>query len=98
MTTIDVRCDGAPAGGWRCAVSLLDDGRPVSEHTVTVSPGDLGRLAPGADEPTVLVRASFEFLLEREPPTSILRTFQIDAIGRYFPEYESEIRQRLGAG
>jgi hypothetical protein len=42
-----------------------------------------------------LVRESFAFLLEREPPTSILPTFSLDVIGRYFPEYPTEIRRRL---
>jgi hypothetical protein len=42
-----------------------------------------------------LVRQSFAFLLEREPPTSILRSFSLDVIGRYFPEYPNEMRQRL---
>ena len=97
MTTIDVRCQGGPAEGWRCSVTLRDDRRAISEHAVTVGAGELRRLAPGADEPTALVRASFEFLLEREPPSSILRTFEIDVIARYFPVYESEIRRRLGA-
>ncbi len=40
-------------------------------------------------------RASFEFLLEREPATSILREFSLDVISRYFPGYPAEIRARL---
>jgi hypothetical protein len=43
-----------------------------------------------------LVRASFEFLLEREPATSILREFSLDVISRYFPGYPAEISARLG--
>jgi hypothetical protein len=37
------------------------------------------------------VRRSFDFLLEREPPSSILRTFDLAVIGRYFPEYGAEM-------
>jgi hypothetical protein len=33
------------------------------------------------------VQSSFEFLLEREPPSSILKTFELSVIERYFPEY-----------
>jgi hypothetical protein len=44
-----------------------------------------------------LVRASFEFLLEREPATSILSTFSLDVISQYFPSYPAEIRARLGS-
>ena len=36
-------------------------------------------------------------VLEREPRESILRQFDLAAIARYFPEYEREIRRRLGA-
>jgi hypothetical protein len=39
---------------------------------------------------------SFRFLLEREPNTSILPSFGLLLIGRYFPEYQQEIRARLG--
>jgi hypothetical protein len=49
-----------------------------------------GHVAPGE-----LVRASFEFLLEREPATSILREFSLDVISQYFPGYPAEIRARL---
>ena len=42
-----------------------------------------------------VVRASFEFLLEREPASSILSEFSLDVIGRYFPEYEDELPRRL---
>jgi hypothetical protein len=41
------------------------------------------------------VRRSFEFLLEREPKESILASFDLTVIARYFPEYESEIARRL---
>ena len=42
------------------------------------------------------MRRSFEFLLEREAKESILSRFDLPLIGRYFPEYEKEIRKRLG--
>jgi len=35
------------------------------------------------------------FLLEREPPTSILRTFSLEQIGDYFPDYRATIRRTL---
>jgi hypothetical protein len=82
VTRIDVRCEPADEG-WSCDVDL-----GVTQHQVRVSRADLDRLAPGATDPTDLVRRSFAFLLEREPPTSILRSFDLPVIGRYFPEYE----------
>ncbi len=39
-----------------------------------------------------LVRRSFKFLLEREPPQSILSRFGLSDIERYYPEYPRVIR------
>jgi hypothetical protein len=88
--TIEVTCRGA-AGGWTCRVEV-DDGLGSTIHEVSVAAADLDRLDPGARDPVDLVRRSFEFLLEREPRESILRQFDLPAIGRYFPEYERSIR------
>jgi hypothetical protein len=74
---------------------LSDDGRVLTRHQVRVGRSDLSRLAPGVTQPEEVVTSSFEFLLEREAATSILRSFHLMDIGRYFPEYESEITRRL---
>jgi hypothetical protein len=93
MTKLRVECRPGPAG-WSCDVTIGDDPAATS-HEVTVANDVLARLAPGASEPTRLVQASFEFLLEREPRESILRGFELPLIGRYFPEYEADVRGRL---
>jgi hypothetical protein len=46
----------------------------------------------GGGDVSDLVRRSFEFLLAREPNTSILREFDLSAIERYFPDFAREIR------
>jgi hypothetical protein len=81
----DVRCEPA-AGGWTCHVEVGGPGAPTT-HVVSVSTADLARLAPGAADPGDLVRRSFAFLLAREPKESILGSFDLTLIGRYFPEY-----------
>lgn len=86
---ISVGCGEEP-DGWICTVFVGDDpGRTT--HEVTVARDDLERLAPGAVEPSDLVRASFDFLLAREPRDSILRAFSLPVIGKYFPGYPAEI-------
>jgi len=95
MTT-DVRCDGDGVDGWLCTATVSDSGRTVSTHRVHVAPEDLERLAPGTEDPTALIEASFAFLLERESPEMILRSFELTDIGRYFPSYETDIRRRAG--
>jgi hypothetical protein len=93
MITIDVDCRPS-TDGWTCDVGIADDASR-SRHTVSVKAGDLARLDPAAIEPTDLVRRSFAFLLRREPKESILPSFDLTVISRYFPEYESEIGRRV---
>jgi hypothetical protein len=70
-------------------------GRTTTTHTVTVSPEYKQKLTGGKVPAEKLVEKSFEFLLERESNTSILRTFDLPAIQRYFPEYEKTIHTLL---
>jgi hypothetical protein len=79
------------ADGWTTTVVVSDPDGSSSRHEVTVTRAVLDRLAPGAGDPVDLVRRSFVFLLEREPKESILRSFDLPVIGRYFPDYERVI-------
>ena len=65
---------------------VVTQGKSKTTHDVTVTPEDVARYAPGAT-PERLLEASFEFLLEREPASSILSRFALPVIERYFPEY-----------
>jgi hypothetical protein len=69
--------------------------RTSTTHTVTVDPAYHEKLTGGHVSAENLVEKSFEFLLERESNTSILRAFDLPVIGRYFPEYENTIRDML---
>ncbi len=71
------------------------EGGSESSHQVTLNSKDCARLAGATAKPEELIRKSFEFLLEREPKESILSRFDLSVIGRYFPEYEGEIKKRL---
>ena len=73
----------------------VKEGRGESRHRVTLRKTDYERLSGGKLSPEALVTESFRFLLEREPKESILRSFDLTVIGRYFPEYEREIARRL---
>jgi hypothetical protein len=61
---------------------------------VTLSAADWERLRGGAESPEAFVRTCFEFLLEREPASEILRAFDIRQIATFFPEFETEIATR----
>ena len=67
----------------------------VTSHIVTVPREDYLTLTDGQVSYEELLQTSFEFLLEREPNTSILREFDIMIIQSYFPDYERVIKSRL---
>lgn len=67
----------------------------TTKHIVNLDPAYYQKLTGGRAAPETLVEKSFEFLLEREPNTSILSRFDLPVINRYFPEYETSIRGRL---
>jgi hypothetical protein len=91
MTDIAVTCDRA-GDGWTCAAQVTASDGSRTSHEVRVTQADLERFDPGASGPVDLVRRSFDFLLAREPRESILRSFDLPVIARYFPEYERAIR------
>jgi hypothetical protein len=74
----------------------VDEGGSQTTHDVTVTPQDITRYAPEASAPQLL-KASFEFLLEREPKEAILSRFALPVIERYFPEYPRKIRQLVAS-
>ena len=66
----------------------------MTSHEVTMTPEDIARYAPGST-PERLLQASFEFLLEREPASSIMSRFALPVIERYFPEYPRVISEMV---
>ena len=65
----------------------------TTTHTVTVSDQSLTDLTDNKVTKTQLLGFSFKFLLEREPNTSILSSFDIKVISKYFSDYEDEVRR-----
>jgi hypothetical protein len=82
-------------GRYEFQVTVQDE-RSSTQHRVSLSKADYERLVGNSGaSPEKLVSASFRFLLQRESKESILRSFDLTVIGRYFPEYEREIQRRL---
>jgi len=85
-----------PMGPGEYGVQVVE-GDVTTSHRVRVPPGMVEDLGLGDVDADVLVRESFEFLLEREPATSILREFALDDIARYFGDYYEELPRRVTA-
>jgi hypothetical protein len=76
--------------GWLAHVTVTAPSNTT--HVVRVSRAELERY--GGGDVNELLRRSFEFLLDRESNTSILREFDLGTIERYFPEYAAAMRRR----
>ncbi len=77
------------ADGWVFLVSVIEN-KEKTEHTVSITKDVFERLKAGR-EPEDLVRDSFIFLLNREPKESILNSFDVLDISKYFSEFEEKI-------
>ena len=63
----------------------------ITKHVVSVTDQMLLNLTKNKISKEELLNFSFNFLLEREPNTSILSKFDIIVISKCFPEYISKV-------
>ncbi len=87
MSTI-IEVEKTSAGGKTEFQVTVTEGAGQTTHRVSMSPLTYKKLSRGAVSEERLVQAAFEFLLDREPKESILRSFDLTVISRYFPEFE----------
>ena len=66
---------------------------PTTTQTVTVTDQNFTDLTDDNATKTQLSEFSFKFLLEKEPNTSILSSFDINVISKYFSDYKGEVRR-----
>jgi len=71
------------------------DASTKTVHQVTIPGGYYEILSGSRISKEDLIRKSFEFLLERESNTMIMRKFELTVISKYFPEYESVIKEKI---
>jgi len=91
MPGIDVK---DKSGSFEVTVS---EGDSQTTHQVSVPDGLYQKLTGGKISKADCVKASFRFLLEREPKESILGRFDLPVISRYFPEFEKEFSRYISA-
>ena len=64
-----------------------------TSHNVTLTDDIHQNLTNGKVSKKELIEFSFKFLLERESNTSILSSFELSMISRYFPEYIKTVKE-----
>lgn len=73
----------------------VEEGNEVTGHKVRLPRSFLDDLLLTEVDEELIVRETFDFLLEREPATSILPEFSLVDVSRYFPEFPEELQRRL---
>ena len=63
----------------------------ITKHVVSVTDDMLFKLTKNKISKEELLNFSFNFLLERESNTSILTSFDLTVISKYFPEYTKKV-------
>ncbi len=80
-------------GGWEFKI-VVEEESSRTKHRVRMEKDFYENLETEIG-PEEVVQNSFEFLLEREAKEMILSEFNITVIGKYFPEFEEEIKKRI---
>lgn len=65
----------------------------TTKHLVTVTDQSHSNLTKNNITKVRLLDLSFKFLLDKEQNTSILSSFDINVISKYFSDYRGEVRQ-----
>jgi hypothetical protein len=74
---------------------IIRVGKRETHHHVTSARDTCERLRMSTYTPEQCIEAAFRFLLDREPQESILQSFDITVISRYFSEFERELPRYL---
>src|SRR6204780_2364074 len=88
MSEPSVSVTPCPGSGFTFDV-IVHDARGESRHRVTIEANEAERWAKLGAEPSPCVEAVMLFLLDREPKESILSTFDMRVVRRYFPEFDN---------
>ena len=73
----------------------VEEGNEITGHKVRLPQAFLDDLLLAGVDEELIVRETIDFLLEREPATSILPEFSLEDVSRYFPEFPEELQRRL---
>ncbi len=94
MATVEIGIETECSNHWSYEVQVVE-GQVRHDFRVTLGWSDYDLWSRGRVAPERVVKAAFEFLLEREPVSSILPKFDCSIIRRYFSEVDRELPKLL---
>ena len=95
MWKIRINKEGETLESWKYSVEVGTDSLTY-EYKVELNKAYYKEVTNEKITPLLFIEHSFFFLLDQEPPSSILRDFNIKEIRSYFPEYEKAMQAMLG--
>lgn len=90
MPTIEIGTETEGRNQWSYEVRVVDGGQRF-DYRVSLNWSDYDLWCHGRVAPERVVRAAFNFLLSKEPASSILPKFDCSVIRRYFAEVDREL-------
>ncbi len=94
MASIEIGTETEGTNNWSYQVDVRDEDETY-EYKVTLSWSDYDLWSHGRVAPEKVVRAAFEFLLDREPAGDILSQFDCSVIRRFFPDVDAELPRMI---
>lgn len=92
--TITVR-EASHEPQWTFDVTVTDHDGSATTHRVTMTKKEYDDLTNTAVTPHETIETAFRFLLDHEQKESILKTFSLSTISRYFPEFPVQFHAYL---
>ena len=80
---------------WRQSNLFDSREQAVLDYAEAMTRQTYEQLTAGKHTPERCLEAAFQFLLDHEPKESILASFDVTLISRYFPEFERELTRYL---
>lgn len=96
MPHIEIVTETEGTNSWSYHVRVRSDGTD-HDFRVSLSWADYDLWCHGRVAPQNVVRAAFEFLLDREAVTAILPRFDCALIRRYFPEIDRQLPRMVSS-
>lgn len=90
--SIDTETEGPDK--WTYDICVTESKR-THRYTVTLSWSDYDLWSHGRVRPEKVVRAAFEFLLQKKSTSNITTKFDCSLIRRYFPEVDQELSKMV---
>ncbi|HET7673850.1 MAG TPA: hypothetical protein VFK11_05060 [Candidatus Saccharimonadales bacterium] len=91
----NIKVSELPAQG--LADFVFDVGFGKYRYRVSFSAEYFRKLTGGKATASELVKKTFEFLLKREGPESILKQFELQRVSQHFPDYPYEMQKVLAS-